>query len=610
MKARPQRRGRQRGLAIIALVALLVLGMSWMVISAVSAPANRTAPDRDHNARVLQQAKTALIGHVGLRAGDATTPEDNPGRLPCPEAPGSANNFGGGVYTESDDGVAAGNCTLPAVGRLPWRTLGLDKLTDSAGEPLWYVVSPAWALSNATLPPLTTFINSDTAGQLTLDAAGDVVALIIAPGPALNVQAVGGCTARNQTRLRQPNVDWDLRDFLECANADANAAFATNGAAGSFNDQVVSVTSGEVLPVIEASVASRFVKQFGTSMRYCGAPWPPCSGAGAAVIFPFAANFNDPGTSNFQGNNNRLQGLPPLSFGGTGPCLANTPVAPFCAPPPACAAGSDNRCRPGFVTYRNNPAITRTGGATLVASNCAVAGTPNTLTCTLTTYSSIFAPNSWMTFTMDVDTRNIGMSFRQINAAVQMTGVDTTIAGVNLPFGYSVTSAAMNNNGDATVRISSRVPQGSGGPLADAVCGLGGLLGFFNDCFQHVITLPFMWVDAPLVQPTDPTAAWFYRNGWHQLMYYAISSANAPDGGGACAGATCLTINGPTVTNTHRALLTVTGRVVPGQNRPSNNETNWLEGENVDLDSVFATRDPVLMINRTFNDHVVAIDSN
>src|SRR3970282_502627 len=102
------------------------------------APANRTAPDRDHNARVLQQAKTALIGHVGLRAGDATTPEDNPGRLPCPEAPGSAHNFGGGVYTESDDGGAAGNCTLPAVGRLPWRTLGLDKLTDSAGEPLWY----------------------------------------------------------------------------------------------------------------------------------------------------------------------------------------------------------------------------------------------------------------------------------------------------------------------------------------------------------------------------------------------------------------------------------------------------------------------------------------
>lgn len=74
------------------------------------------------------------------------------------------------------EGVAAASCSLPAVGRLPWRTLSLDKLTDAAGEPLWYVVSPGWAKPNNTAH---TVINSNTPRQLTVDGvASDSVALI------------------------------------------------------------------------------------------------------------------------------------------------------------------------------------------------------------------------------------------------------------------------------------------------------------------------------------------------------------------------------------------------------------------------------------------------
>jgi hypothetical protein len=607
-------RAKQRGIALIGLLVLLTLGASWWLVSALSNPVNRTASDREHNARVLQQAKLALIGSVGLMAGETT--EGNPGRVPCPEAAGSANNFAAGAWTESDDGVAAGNCLLPAVGRLPWRTLGIEKLVDASGEPLWYVVSPAWALSNATFPPLQTLINSDNAaGQLTLDAAGDIVVLIVAPGRPLNIAAGGGCVARNQARVRTANVAWDVRDFLDCTNSDGDGAFATNGPSGSFNDQVLAVTSGELMPVVEAAVANRFAKQFGPTMRYCGGLWAPCSGAGAAAYYPFAADFTTLAAGTFQGTLNNPQGLLPLSFSGAGACLANTPSAPYCAPPPPCGAAPYNgtRCAPTLITYRNNPVITSTGGATIRNYSCSVSGTPSTLSCNVNTSSGagLLAADRWMTFTMDVTSNNVGMAVRTINTAAQMTGVDTAIAtAVNYPYGYQMTSATLNADGSATVRINSRVPGASGGLISDLLCALTLLESLLLNCHQHTITVPFMWLDQPMLYADNATMAWFYRNGWHERMYYAVSAGNAPSGTGTCAGATCLSVNGPTLTNIQRALVLTPGRAVGAQPRPPVVVADWLEGGNADLDTQFWARDPALPVNRAFNDHVVAIDSN
>src|SRR6185503_6215226 len=236
-------RARQDGAALMVMLAILILGAAWWAVTALSTPVDRTASERVHNARILQEAKSALIGYVAHTA--AMTGEDDPGRLPCPEAFGAI----GGV----NEGKANGNCTLPAVGRLPWRTLGLDKWRDASGEPLWYVVSPAWALSNSTVPPLTTYINSNSTGQLTLDGTADVVALIIAPGRPLQISASAGCTARVQRRTT-PSPTIDLRDYLDCENATlpADAAFVSTGPADSFNDQVLSITGAEILPGIEA----------------------------------------------------------------------------------------------------------------------------------------------------------------------------------------------------------------------------------------------------------------------------------------------------------------------------------------------------------------------
>lgn len=595
---------RQRGMAIIVLLVVLLLGSAWWLVSALSTPANSTALKRDHNAKVLQQAKAALIGYVAQQA--ARSDENDPGALPCPEA---AGYIGG-----TSEGVASGSCTLPVVGRLPWRTLGLEKLHDASGEPLWYVVSTGWAKPN---PTTNTVINSNSTGQLTLDTATDVVALIIAPGPSLSVQASANCTARNQVRS-VPSSSIDFRDYLECQNATspADSTFAGSGPSGSFNDQVLAVTAPEMLPGIEAAIAARFARDLAPSIRaaaYCGGLWKPCTGAGSAVYLPFAVPFGDPATSNFQGSAGTTQGLLPFSYGATQGCLPNTPSAPFCAPPPACNPATDNRCRPSFVEWRNNPVITRTGGANLASYSCSVAGTPTTLTCTLNAYATLLSGNQSMNFTIDVTADNVGMSLRQANAAVQMTGVDTTASGINLPFGYSVASATMNTDGAATLRITSRVPTGGGTLLSDLVCGLTGALALNNNCYQHTITVPFMFVDQPILYTTHTTFAWFYRNRWHESMYYAVAPGNAPSGTGACtAGTNCLSVNGLTPGNTQRSVVVIPGPRLAalGQVRPPTTVAHWLEGANADGNSAFTLRDPAAMINRTFNDHIAVIDGN
>jgi len=134
-------RRRQRGVALLVMVTIIALGASWLFVTALSnASASRNALGREDNGRVLAEAKHALAGWMIRQAIEAG--ENNPGRLPCPEA--------AGYIGTANEGIAAGNCSLPAIGRLPWRTLGLPKLRDASGEPLWYVVSPGWALTTVS----------------------------------------------------------------------------------------------------------------------------------------------------------------------------------------------------------------------------------------------------------------------------------------------------------------------------------------------------------------------------------------------------------------------------------------------------------------------------
>ncbi len=120
MALRTASRRAQRGMALLGLLAVAVMVFAYVLTSRLNAASRFVGIDREHNAKVLSRAKQALIGYMAQQA--ALAGENDPGHLPCPEAPG---NFG-----TANEGIEASFCAAPAVGRLPWRTLGLDKLVD------------------------------------------------------------------------------------------------------------------------------------------------------------------------------------------------------------------------------------------------------------------------------------------------------------------------------------------------------------------------------------------------------------------------------------------------------------------------------------------------
>ena len=86
---RRRARSGQRGIALLALVAVLVIGGTWYLVSRLQQlSANRTVAERVRNAEVLNRAKQALIGyviaqanHANENAGPAATPAPSGARI-------------------------------------------------------------------------------------------------------------------------------------------------------------------------------------------------------------------------------------------------------------------------------------------------------------------------------------------------------------------------------------------------------------------------------------------------------------------------------------------------------------------------------------------------
>lgn len=201
----------QRGVAMLLLLVLLALGGLYALVSAL-AQANLQNERRQFNARVLQQARDALIGYATTYPEIVGKPYV-PGHLPCPD-------LGGG-----SEGVAAASCAgrgISALGMLPWQTLGLPPLKDYDGNCLWYAVSGTFKAG--TKPYL---LNWDSLGQFRILASDGVTwqagatatdqaaAVILAPGPAL----AGQSRASNGGECGK---DYDPSHFLDRINAPPN----------------------------------------------------------------------------------------------------------------------------------------------------------------------------------------------------------------------------------------------------------------------------------------------------------------------------------------------------------------------------------------------------
>lgn len=580
------RPGRQRGAALMALVAVMVLGSSWYLVSRLKTESGLvTAINRARNAQALFRAKQALIAYIAQQA--ATSGENNPGRLPCPEASNNIGTTNAGISAPWIGPPATSTCS--SIGRLPWRTLGLDKLVDSANEPLWYVVGPTWRLTNSSS---TLLINSNTTGDITVDGQ-QVVALIVAPGAAMNVQTAAGCTARNQARAA-PSPTMDARDYLECFNS-GTLNFVTTAASTSFNDQVVRITAADIMPVMEAVIANRIGREILPALQtvYASASWGFSAGN---PVLPFAApGLNGvinpgPGTtasgaSNFQGALGTYQGL--LPFNQTQGCTVSA---------------ANPRCTTSFLAFAKTGSDSKTGGSGSILTQSTCAWQSNVYVCT----GQYNAPSISLSFSFNVT--NVAMGLRALDLSkVTCTAVDDVGNGDPLKNVTCSTSIALQSNGSATFTVNTAV-------LPDIVdSGWGTYANYMINIEKAVLG------DHALLSSTNATTGWFARNEWYRLVYYATSPSNTasrlPSGRSCSAATDCMTVTNLTSSS---ALMVLAGSSVNGNTRPSSALTDYLEANNTTatgnsshpyVSQTVRTSVATPTVQR-FNDRVVVIGSN
>ena len=278
---------RQRGVAIIIVLAILVAGVSFLLLRSFNAaawPANRY----DVTKKALVEAKDALVAR-------AVADDNRPGSLPCPDT--------------DDDGDAelfAGTECPAYIGRLPWKTLGLPDLRDGNGERLWYVLS-----RNFRDHPSAEPINSNTVAPLSVtgtEPAANVMAALIAPGAPIRRQAAPalqdrGCTVgvncdanRRCTTAPAANTPkCNAVNFLDISGVTDNAAggpsLVTAAIGEAFNDRVLAVLHDEVMPLVEKRAGLELAQNLRTHYD----AWATAPAVAATKgFYPYAAPFNDP----------------------------------------------------------------------------------------------------------------------------------------------------------------------------------------------------------------------------------------------------------------------------------------------------------------------------
>jgi hypothetical protein len=583
-------------MALLGLLAVAVMVFAYVLTSRLNAASRFVGIDREHNAKVLSQAKQALVGWMAINA--AT--DNNPGRLPCPEAVNAIGTDSEGISAPL---VTPSTPNCATVGRLPWRTLGLNKIVDAVSEPLWYVVSPEWALQTSST---LLSINSDKRGQMTVDgqpAPNEVVALIIAPGPAMNVQAAAGCTARAQARAT-PAPAMDPLDYIECFNA-GTPAFATTGPATSFNDQVVRVTVGDLMPALEAAIAERMQREIApvlrtvyTSSQYSGIP-------SSSPLYPYAAPFANPGTANFQGVAGTYQGL--LPFNQTQGCnpatdaRCTTTLVSWSSPSPAAPPTAFKAGGFGFIRAGSQSCSWQSGGAVALCSGEYQEDSGNPW-------------GSGMVIAMTATINNVAMGLRFLDTTKATIEAENNVAG-GFPL-QTVTpsiAATMNSNGSVTITFSGTLP------VINAMTW--DTWALYRIRLERSVIGDHFLLDPATTGPGAATS-WYARNQWYRVTYYAAAQQNTAGALSSfgCNNTNCLRFNeglgcgGGANWCNMRALLVLGGASLSNPaGRPNGNLADYFEYTNAD-GGTFYEQHPmrratnVANANGPWNDRVILVD--
>lgn len=249
--ARRPATARQRGAALLIFLLVLVTGALAYLVSNLSS-GDIAARRAQKTQQALAQAKEALIGHA-LRYREDQIADGQYDRvygyLPLPDLGTSRNNNAGCTNEGCDAANFSGNAlNTTVIGRLPWRTLGLEPPRDSNGECLWYAVSGSHQRQQRVSP-----MNWDTLGHLDIVVAKNdtslssilstphdrPVAVIFSPGPPLPGQDRSKSASDD---VSQCGGNYDAANYLDPATAAALGgvtnylASSTNNASGVTGD--------------------------------------------------------------------------------------------------------------------------------------------------------------------------------------------------------------------------------------------------------------------------------------------------------------------------------------------------------------------------------------
>jgi len=561
----------QCGFALIALLSLAALIAAFLIASALnftSAGISNEREDRSMNA--LRKAKVALIAYAASEQWQLyKTPSTyfQPGALPCAD-----------LDNDGDADCAMGSSLLSMIGRVPFKTMGIDDLRDASGERLWYALSHDFRKNQCPGTGCTT-INSDTLGQLTVTGtapATQVVAIVFAPGAPLDLRAIGGPL---QDRIAGPN---DPTNYLENFNLGDNIHFtftSTGSPTDTSNDRLLVITQADLMAAVEPVVAARIERDAKPLLIDYYNKWGS---------YPFAVPFVSPpvAQSAYLGVLNQTTGLLPL-----------TNTATF--------------------TWQN-PTVTQIppgdGSPTVTSWSCSISSL--TATCTVNYCCN---GGDRPDIRLEVLLANASMAFADKPAPVtdadnlaMRDGNGDTPSNQSPPYGYW--SAA--GSPPRVPTGGTFVAQGGGWTLTYT----GRLQNAVSMNHQATITVP---LPAPgylskLDPVANPSIAWFFSNQWYRQTYYAMSPGFAPGGvppAATCIPApgtpsccnplptvpptpSCLTVNNlrpvapasctplnpsadPCSTVNKQALLILAGRALNGVLRPTGSVADYLENANL-----------------------------
>jgi hypothetical protein len=225
---------QQQGLVLLVLVIIIVLAFTSYTFSEISL--SKIKGDRDKQTLVnLKKAKQALIDYA-ITYSDRVAGNDY-GILPNPET----SDISG---TDGNMGPTVGAKYVNVIEWLPWRSLDMPTLKDDSDSCLFYAVSGIYKTAARA-----DMVNEDTTGMFRIRNSGgaivqggseenQVVALVIAPGPALTGQT------RNPTEL-----------LSSCGRDYGNVPAYLEGN-GAYNNGVLIGTADEVDDFIHATSTS------------------------------------------------------------------------------------------------------------------------------------------------------------------------------------------------------------------------------------------------------------------------------------------------------------------------------------------------------------------